>query len=203
MSIANAKYIVDELENGSDDFFESFPTTRYSTLSPSSSPPGRPTSARRSASPDKTRTIGSDSSGTTGVSRAQKIGGALAWSTVSSAATDTDSEDDRRPAADPEPEPEPAGAEGGVGVDVDALTFKRELTAERREVLEAWLTHVREGEDGVTQSDFTAWWDDDRAAGTGYNKPGSVWEAFVKAAMKQSEQFHTPNARTYRWVGGE
>jgi DNA-binding transcriptional ArsR family regulator len=132
-----------------------------------------------------------------------KIGGALAWATVSSAATDTDSEDDRRPAADPDPEPEPAGAEGGVGVDVDALTFKRELTTERREVLEAWLTHVREGEDGVTKSDFTAWWGDDRAAGTGYSKPGSFWEAFVKAAMKQSEQFHKPNARTYRWVGEE
>lgn len=91
----------------------------------------------------------------------------------------------------------------GSGVDVEGLTFKRELTPERREALDAWLRYARDEDGGVTKSDFEDWWGDDRAAGTGYSKPGAFWEAFAKAAMKESEKFHKPNARTYRWVGAQ
>jgi hypothetical protein len=85
-------------------------------------------------------------------------------------------------------------------VDVDRLGFDRDLTPERREVLVAWLDHVRGVDDGVTKSDFEGWWNDQRQQQTGYGA-GSFWEAFAKASMTQSEEFDKPNARTYRWVG--
>lgn len=85
-------------------------------------------------------------------------------------------------------------------VDVGRLTFDRDLTRERREVLVAWLDHARALDEGVTKSDFEGWWNDERQQKTGYGA-GSYWEAFAKAAMKQTEAFDKPNARTYRWVG--
>jgi hypothetical protein len=116
--------------------------------------------------------------------KSMKIGGTLVWSTVSS-------EEDTRPVT-----PE-------SGVHLDGITFKRELTPQRREVLKTWLQYARDTDDGVTKSDFVAWWSDDRGAGTGYSKPGSFWEAFARTAMTESEKFHKPNNRTYQWRGSD
>ena len=94
------------------------------------------------------------------------------------------------------------GAESGHTpgvIDLDALSFDRDLTDARRSQLEAWIRHAA-GADGVSKSDFEDWWTDDRHGETGYNA-GSFWEAFAKAAMKQSDQFTKPNTRTYRYTG--
>ena len=84
-------------------------------------------------------------------------------------------------------------------IDLAALSFDRDLTDARRSQLEAWIRHAA-GADGVSKSDFEDWWTEDRASETGYNA-GSFWEAFAKAAMKQSDQFTKPNNRTYRYTG--
>jgi hypothetical protein len=84
-------------------------------------------------------------------------------------------------------------------IDINALSFDRDLTDPRRTHLEAWIRHAA-GEDGVSKSDFKHWWTEDRHTETGYNA-GSFWEAFAKAAMKQSDRFTKPNARTYRYTG--
>ena len=84
-------------------------------------------------------------------------------------------------------------------IDLAALSFDRDLTDARRSHLEAWIRHAA-GAGGVSKSDFEAWWTEDRAGETGYNA-GSFWEAFAKAAMKQSDQFTKPNNRTYRYTG--
>ena len=81
----------------------------------------------------------------------------------------------------------------------DALSFDRDLTDARRSHLEAWIRHAA-GAGSVSKSDFEDWWTEDRAGETGYNA-GSFWEAFAKAAMKQSDQFTKPNKRTYRYTG--
>jgi hypothetical protein len=94
------------------------------------------------------------------------------------------------------------GAESGHArpvIDTGALSFDRDLTDARRSHLEAWIRHAA-GAGGVSKSDFEDWWTDDRAGETGYNA-GSFWEAFAKAAMKQSDQFTKPNNRTYRYTG--
>lgn len=85
-------------------------------------------------------------------------------------------------------------------VDLDSLSFNRELTPARREQLEAWLQYAAARDDGVSKADFETWWSDERVAETGYNE-GSFWEAFAKAAMKQSDQFTKPDMRTYRYIG--
>ena len=102
--------------------------------------------------------------------------------------------------ADPPADAHGAESEHTLGkIDVGALSFDRDLTAARRSHLEAWLRHAA-GADSVSKSDFEAWWTEDRAGETGYNA-GSFWEAFAKAAMKQSDQFTKPNNRTYRYTG--
>ena len=100
---------------------------------------------------------------------------------------------DRPPAPD-EHSPSP--------VDVTTLSFDRDLTAGRREQLEAWLYHVAETGDSVAKSDFDDWWTDARAEKAGYNAK-SFWEAFAKAAMKQAAEFVMPNARSYRYNPGD
>ena len=90
-------------------------------------------------------------------------------------------------------------ASNAVSADVGALEFERDLNETRREHLVAWLEHAAATPDGVRKSDFNAWWTEDRAAETGYNA-GSFWEAFAKAAMKQADEFHKPDTRTYRHV---
>jgi hypothetical protein len=83
-------------------------------------------------------------------------------------------------------------------VDLGTLSFDRDLTPARREQLREWLRYAADRDGGVSKSDFEAWWTDDRAEKAGYNA-GSFWEAFAKAAMKQSEHFIKPNMRTYRY----
>ena len=105
-----------------------------------------------------------------------------------------------KPPGDPPADTHGAESERTPGmIDLGALSFDRDLTDARRSHLEAWLRHAA-GADGVSKSDFEAWWTDDRHGETGYNA-GSFWEAFAKAAMKQSDQFTKPNARTYRYTG--
>ena len=101
--------------------------------------------------------------------------------------------------ADPPADAHGAESERATGViDLAPLSFDRDLTDARRSHLEAWLRHAA-GAGGVSKSDFEDWWTDERHGETGYNA-GSFWEAFAKAAMKQSDQFTKPNARTYRWI---
>lgn len=85
-------------------------------------------------------------------------------------------------------------------VELDALTFDRDVTPQRREHLGAWFRHVRGRGEGVTRSDFEAWWSDAREQETGYGAR-SFWKAFAKPAMNRSGQFVRPNSRTYRWIG--
>ena len=100
----------------------------------------------------------------------------------------------------------PADAHGGESehvtgvIDVDALSFDRDLSDARRSHLTDWIRHVADAGGGVSKSDFEDWWTDDRHDETGYNA-GSFWEAFAKAAMKESDQFTKPNNRTYRYTG--
>ena len=82
--------------------------------------------------------------------------------------------------------------------DLAVLSFDRDLTDPLRSHLEAWIRHAA-GADGVSKSDFEDWWTEDRANETGYNA-WSFWEAFAKAAMKQSDHFTKPNNRTYRYT---
>jgi hypothetical protein len=84
-------------------------------------------------------------------------------------------------------------------IDLAALSFDRDLTDARRSHLETWIRHAA-GAGSVSKSDFEDWWTEDRAGETGYNA-GSFWEAFAKAAMKQSDEFTKPNKRTYRYTG--
>jgi hypothetical protein len=96
----------------------------------------------------------------------------------------------------------PADTEAAAGIpDVGGLTFDRELTDARREVLEAFLRWVKTRDGGVTRADAeTEFWEATHAETTGYGF-GSFWEAFGKAALKQLEGVDKPNTRTYRWVG--
>jgi hypothetical protein len=91
------------------------------------------------------------------------------------------------------------GGSSGTVIDLGKLSFKRDITRARRSHLEEWLQYAADT-DGVQKSDFEEWWNSDRTGETGYNA-GSFWEAFAKAAMKQSDQFAKPNARTYRYTG--
>ena len=105
-----------------------------------------------------------------------------------------------KPPGDPPADTHGAESERTPGmIDLGALSFDRDLTDARRSHLEAWLRHAA-GAGGVSKSDFEDWWTDERHGETGYNA-GSFWEAFAKAAMKQSDQFTKPNARTYRYTG--
>jgi hypothetical protein len=109
-------------------------------------------------------------------------------------------DDAREPRASPPTDAHADESEHTPGViDLAALSFDRDLTDARRSHLEAWIRHAA-GADGVSKSDFEDWWTEDRASETGYNA-GSFWEAFAKAAMKQSDQFTKPNNRTYRYTG--
>lgn len=91
--------------------------------------------------------------------------------------------------------------QGTVGqVELDALTFDRDVTPQRREHLGAWFRHVRERGEGVTGSDFEAWWSDARERETGYGAR-SFWQAFAEPATNRSGQFDGPNSRTYRLIG--
>ena len=92
-----------------------------------------------------------------------------------------------------------AGESTAVSVDVGAFEFERDLNDPRREHLVAWLEYAATDPDGVRKSDFNDWWTDARAAETGYNAR-SFWEAFAKAAMKQSDEFAQPDSWTYRHV---
>ena len=91
-------------------------------------------------------------------------------------------------------------SEAAALVDVDSLTFNRDLTPARREHLQAWLRYAADHDSKLSKSDFEAWWTDDRHAEAGYNTK-SFWEAFAKAAMKQSDRFSKPDMRSYRYVG--
>ena len=105
-----------------------------------------------------------------------------------------------KPPGDPPADTHGAESERTPGmIDLGTLSFDRDLTDARRSHLEAWLRHAA-GVGGVSKSDFEDWWTDDRHGETGYNA-GSFWEAFAKAAMKQSDQFTKPNTRTYRYTG--
>ena len=105
-----------------------------------------------------------------------------------------------KPPGDPPADAHGAESERTPGmIDLGALSFDRDLTDARRSHLEAWLRHAA-GAGGVSKSDFEDWWTDERHGETGYNA-GSFWEAFAKAAMKQSDQFTKPNTRTYRYTG--
>ena len=105
-----------------------------------------------------------------------------------------------KPPGDPPADTHGAESERTPGmIDLGTLSFDRDLTDARRSHLEAWLRHAA-GVGGVSKSDFEDWWTDERHGETGYNA-GSFWEAFAKAAMKQSDQFTKPNARTYRYTG--
>jgi hypothetical protein len=102
----------------------------------------------------------------------------------------------------PDPPADTHDAESGHArpvIDFGALSFDRDLTDARRSHLEAWIRHAA-GADRVSKSEFEDWWTDERHGETAYNA-GSFWEAFAKAAMKQSEQFTKPNTRTYRYTG--
>ncbi|WP_317652239.1 hypothetical protein [Halorubrum distributum] len=102
--------------------------------------------------------------------------------------------------ADPPADAHGAESEHTTGViDLGALSFDRDLTDARRSHLEAWIRHAT-GAGSVSKSDFEDWWTEVRADETGYNAR-SFWEAFAKAAMKQSDQFTKPNNRTYRYTG--
>lgn len=85
-------------------------------------------------------------------------------------------------------------------VELDALTFDRDVTPQRREHLGAWFRHVRERGEGVTGSDFEAWWYDASEQETG-GGARSLWKAFAEPATNRSGRFDGPNSRTYRWIG--
>lgn len=128
----------------------------------------------------------------------KKIGASLVWFAPSPAADGSKAGTERvqsEATAEADASPSPHG------VDIESLSYTRELTPARRAQLDAWLQFVRESGDGVQKSDFEKWWTDERYNETGYDT-GSFWEAFAKAAMKQSNKFDKPNARTYRWAGG-
>ena len=116
--------------------------------------------------------------------------------------TDTDTVATTSEPTNHSPRSHGAESEAADPVNVGSLSFNRDLTPARREHLRAWLRYATDRDDGVSKSDFEAWWGEDRAAETGYNV-GSFWEAFVKAAMKQSDQFTKPDMRTYRYAGDE
>ena len=139
--------------------------------------------------------------GETADERAETPGEGVAGASTTSPPGDRESDDT---AASPSTQSPPSTGSGraptDAPVEIGSLSFERELTPPRREQLVAWHRYVRDSGEGVTKSDFEAWWSDDREAETGYGA-GSFWEAFAKASMKQSDRFEKPNARTYRWVG--
>jgi hypothetical protein len=100
-----------------------------------------------------------------------------------------------------EPVADPVDDTDGFMPPVAALTFDKKANDKRVMVVEEWLEHVRQ--DGrVQKSDFEAWYTDEHADRTGYER-GGFWDFFAKPAMRQVEGIDQPNSRTYVWVGRE
>jgi len=82
---------------------------------------------------------------------------------------------------------------------VAAMSFEKDVTDRRLEVLKEWLSHFR-ADGQVQKSDFEEWYGEKHQARTGY-EPGGFWDFFAKPALQQADAVAQPNSRTYVWRG--